>query len=133
MNAGGHGSDMQACVQTVKLFDLHSGDINTVVNEDLDFGYRYSAVSQQQIVLGASLQLTDDDNNSGERVLDEIVRWRRDNQPGGQNAGSVFVNPSNASFNVISKSLSATSHSPTECIVKVPGPCASLRCSIGKK
>ena len=95
MNAGGHGSDMQACVQTVKLFDLHSGDINTVVNEDLDFGYRYSAVSQQQIVLGASLQLADDDNNSGERVLDEIVRWRRDNQPGGQNAGSVFVNPSN--------------------------------------
>ena len=94
MNAGGHGSDMQACVQTVKLFDLHSGDINTVVNEDLDFGYRYSAVSQQQIVLGASLQLADDDNNSGERVLDEIVRWRRDNQPGGQNAGSVFVNPS---------------------------------------
>jgi len=52
-------------------------------------------VSQQQIVLGASLQLADDDNNSGERVLDEIVRWRRDNQPGGQNAGSVFVNPSN--------------------------------------
>ena len=95
MNAGGHGSDMQACVQTVKLFDLHSGDINTVVNEDLDFGYRYSAVSQQQIVLGASLQLTDDENNSGERVLDEIVRWRRDNQPGWQNAGSVFVNPSN--------------------------------------
>ena len=28
-------------------------------------------------------------------MLDEIVRWRRDNQPGGQNAGSVFVNPSN--------------------------------------
>ena len=25
-------------------------------------------------------------------MLDEIVRWRRDNQPGGQNAGSVFVN-----------------------------------------
>ena len=28
-----------------------------------------------------------------ERELDEIVRWRRENQPGGQNAGSVFVNP----------------------------------------
>ena len=23
----------------------------------------------------------------------EIVQWRRDNQPGGQNAGSVFTNP----------------------------------------
>src|SRR4029079_19166114 len=27
-----------------------------------------------------------------ERV-DEIVRWRREHQPGGQNAGSVFTNP----------------------------------------
>jgi UDP-N-acetylmuramate dehydrogenase len=25
--------------------------------------------------------------------IDEIVRWRREHQPGGQNAGSVFVNP----------------------------------------
>ena len=24
---------------------------------------------------------------------DEIVRWRREHQPGGQNCGSVFVNP----------------------------------------
>jgi UDP-N-acetylmuramate dehydrogenase len=27
------------------------------------------------------------------REIDAIVRWRRDNQPGGQNAGSVFTNP----------------------------------------
>ena len=26
-------------------------------------------------------------------TLAEIVRWRREHQPGGQNAGSVFVNP----------------------------------------
>ena len=26
-------------------------------------------------------------------MLAEIVRWRRENQPGGQNAGSVFTNP----------------------------------------
>ena len=28
-----------------------------------------------------------------ESELADIVRWRRENQPGGQNAGSVFVNP----------------------------------------
>ena len=28
-----------------------------------------------------------------EAELAEIVRWRREHQPGGQNAGSVFVNP----------------------------------------
>ena len=27
------------------------------------------------------------------RRIDEIVRWRREHQPGGQNAGSVFTNP----------------------------------------
>ena len=95
MNAGGHGSDMQACVQAVELFDLHTGEVKTVANEDLEFGYRSSAVTQEEIILGASLQLGDDRDNSGARVLDEVVRWRRENQPGGQNAGSVFVNPSN--------------------------------------
>jgi len=29
-----------------------------------------------------------------QRTIDEIVRWRREHQPGGQNAGSVFTNPS---------------------------------------
>jgi UDP-N-acetylmuramate dehydrogenase len=28
-----------------------------------------------------------------EAELADIVRWRREHQPGGQNAGSVFVNP----------------------------------------
>ncbi len=33
----------------------------------------------------------------GDDALSEIVRWRRANQPGGQNAGSVFTNPPNDS------------------------------------
>ena len=33
------------------------------------------------------------DQQESEREIAEIVRWRRENQPGGQNAGSVFVNP----------------------------------------
>jgi UDP-N-acetylmuramate dehydrogenase len=44
-------------------------------------------------VLAAQLQLDDGDRDRGEAELDEIVRWRREHQPGGQNAGSVFVNP----------------------------------------
>ncbi|MEI2421736.1 UDP-N-acetylenolpyruvoylglucosamine reductase, partial [Arthrospira platensis SPKY2] len=28
-----------------------------------------------------------------EQLIAEIVRWRRTHQPGGQNCGSVFVNP----------------------------------------
>ena len=43
--------------------------------------------------LDAELQLAHGDVRRGEREIAEIVRWRREHQPGGQNAGSVFVNP----------------------------------------
>ena len=44
-------------------------------------------------VVDARLRLRPGDRAAGEAELAEIVRWRRENQPGGQNAGSVFVNP----------------------------------------
>jgi len=44
-------------------------------------------------VLTAELQLAIGDADRSDREIAEIVRWRRENQPGGQNAGSVFVNP----------------------------------------
>ncbi len=43
--------------------------------------------------MAARLQLAAGDPVAAERTIGEIVRWRRANQPGGQNAGSVFVNP----------------------------------------
>ena len=33
------------------------------------------------------------DRDAAEATIAEIVRWRREHQPGGQNCGSVFVNP----------------------------------------
>ena len=46
-----------------------------------------------EIVLFAQLELAEGDQQQSEHEIAEIVRWRRENQPGGQNAGSVFVNP----------------------------------------
>jgi UDP-N-acetylmuramate dehydrogenase len=45
------------------------------------------------VVVAATLGLRPGDREAGEREIAEIVAWRRANQPGGQNAGSVFVNP----------------------------------------
>jgi UDP-N-acetylmuramate dehydrogenase len=41
----------------------------------------------------ADLQLATGEPAQGESMLADIVRWRREHQPGGQNAGSVFTNP----------------------------------------
>ncbi len=93
MNSGGHGSDLAAVLQSASLVDLASGDSSLTTVEELDLGYRSSAVTRSQVVVEADLSLRPGSVEDGERLLAEIVRWRHENQPGGQNSGSVFTNP----------------------------------------
>lgn len=93
MNAGGHGADMAASLVGVRLVDLATGEDTEVAAADLDLSYRHSAVGHTQVVVRADLQLALGSVADGEAELAEIVRWRREHQPGGQNAGSVFTNP----------------------------------------
>lgn len=93
MNAGGHGADMAASLAGVRLVDLATGEDTEVAAADLDLSYRHSAVGHTQVVVRADLQLALGSVADGEAELAEIVRWRREHQPGGQNAGSVFTNP----------------------------------------
>jgi UDP-N-acetylmuramate dehydrogenase len=93
MNAGGHGSEMVEVLAAIRLVDLRSGDDHVVASTELGLGYRCSKVEPHQLVVEAELALAPGDRAHGERELTEIVAWRRANQPGGQNAGSVFTNP----------------------------------------
>jgi len=93
MNAGGHGSDLAASLVRVHLIDLATGHAGWVPVGDLALGYRRSAVRPAQVVVEAELELHPGDRAEAEAEIAEIVRWRRANQPGGQNAGSVFTNP----------------------------------------
>lgn len=93
MNAGGHGSDMAASLTHVRLVDLATGRDERVAAADLDLAYRHSNVGPAQVVVEATLGLAAADRDVGEKTISEIVSWRRANQPGGQNAGSVFTNP----------------------------------------
>lgn len=93
MNAGGHGSDMDASVQSATVFDLLTGSVTVWSPADLDFAYRCSAIGSHHLVLDTEIQLAPGDPEKSSAEISEIVRWRRANQPGGQNAGSVFTNP----------------------------------------
>ena len=93
MNAGGHGSDMSANIESVTTWS--AGTLRQWSLNDLVFGYRSSALGSSDIVLSASLRLSRGDVDESKKKLSEIVTWRRENQPGGQNAGSVFANPEN--------------------------------------
>lgn len=94
MNAGGHGSDMAASLVSVEIADLKTGTIYEAAADQLDLGYRRSRLTGSQLVIGATLELdAQHDSEAGAAELKEIVSWRRANQPGGANAGSVFTNP----------------------------------------
>ncbi len=92
MNAGGHGSDMSESIVEVRVVDLDTGQDVMMTASDLDLSYRSSAIGPHQVVVSATLRLRSGDPE-GARRLKDIVAWRRDHQPGGANAGSVFTNP----------------------------------------
>ena len=94
MNAGGHGSDMASSLVSARIFHLLRGVEAHVDAVDLGLRFRGSAIADHHVVLSATLNLSwATDTQAAENQLSEIVKWRRENQPGGQNAGSVFVNP----------------------------------------
>lgn len=96
MNAGGHGSDVKASLVRAWLWDLagepSDGGVE-VEAADLALGYRRSGVGPLQVVVAAQFALTPGDRAEAEAEVSAVVRWRREHQPGGSNAGSVFANP----------------------------------------
>jgi UDP-N-acetylmuramate dehydrogenase len=93
MNAGGQGADMRDALLDADIVDFAAGERRIVPAEELQLSYRHSALRTDELVVGCRLSLSPGDERKGKAEMAEIVQWRRDNQPGGQNAGSVFTNP----------------------------------------
>lgn len=93
MNAGGHGAETRETLRRIRRVDLETGADDVVDAAALELSYRHSNVTPAQVVVWAEYELTPGDGAASERQIAEIVRWRRENQPGGQNCGSVFTNP----------------------------------------
>ena len=96
MNAGGHGSDIRATLTRAWLWDLGAvsdSGAAEVEAADLGLAYRESAISPLRVVVAAEFALRPGDRAEAEAEISAVVRWRREHQPGGSNAGSVFANP----------------------------------------
>jgi len=97
MNAGGHGRETVEVLQQAWVLDLLDDTGGAVPRArtatDLDLRYRHSNLGASEVVTAAEFAVTPDDAGACEARVAEIVRWRREHQPGGQNAGSVFRNP----------------------------------------
>ena len=93
MNAGGHGAQTSDRLVACRIVSLQGGAERLVAASALDLSYRHSSIGPYDVVTEASYHLEHGDAALSTARIDEIVRWRREHQPGGQNAGSVFTNP----------------------------------------
>jgi UDP-N-acetylmuramate dehydrogenase len=107
MNAGGHGSDMSESLVEAVVVDLCRGASRVLSVEDLSLGYRSSSIAVHHAVASIRLRLRLGDRRAARAELAEIVQWRRANQPGGRNAGSVFTNPEHAPAGALIESAGA--------------------------
>jgi UDP-N-acetylmuramate dehydrogenase len=83
---------MAASISGATILTL-GGSPRWVGVDGVGFGFRSSGIAADDVVLDATLVLRPREVERSEAEIDDIVRWRREHQPGGQNCGSVFVNP----------------------------------------
>jgi UDP-N-acetylmuramate dehydrogenase len=93
MNAGAHGRSMADVLVSARVVDLSSGDARNVAVDDLGYGYRHSSLGPRDVVTAGVLHLDPGDPDEISTTISEYLRWRREHQPPGRSAGSVFKNP----------------------------------------
>lgn len=94
MNAGAYGGEMRDVVKQVWAFDVH-GDEHVLTKEQLDFGYRHSALMDRQLIAAkVELCLPDKDPIESQAIIADLAARRREKQPLQlPSAGSVFKRP----------------------------------------
>ncbi len=94
MNAGAHGGEMADHLVEVEIVRLRTGTRETWPAATLGLGYRSSALPDDAVVVGASLELAVGDAGTVREEIRSIRAWRRTHQPLNEpNCGSVFTNP----------------------------------------
>ncbi|MDP9227203.1 MAG: FAD-binding protein, partial [Actinomycetota bacterium] len=94
MNAGAHGGAIGDRLTSVTVFDLRELQIHTRHVSSLGLAYRRSDLTGSDLVLDATLELEEGDEQRIHETMDDYRRHRAATQPGAvQNAGSVFKNP----------------------------------------
>lgn len=93
MNAGGHGAEIVDNLDSARVVSLRSGRATDVPASELGLHFRGSALAPWHLVASARFAVSPPDGHDCAGEISEIVAWRREHQPGGRNAGSVFVNP----------------------------------------
>ncbi len=96
MNAGAYGGDIEQVLIAAEYFDLDTGEVVRLTDEEMDLSYRHSVFLDHPtwIVLSATLTLSYGHGEDIRARMESNITARRDKQPlNYPNAGSVFKRP----------------------------------------
>jgi len=96
-NAGAFGYEMKDVLVLVEVMDIE-GRIKKFNAEEINFGYRSSSISQNELILGAKIKLKKDEKEEVSAKVDDFLEKKREKQPLREpSAGCVFKNPAGLS------------------------------------
>lgn len=91
MNAGANGKEIFDVVEEVEMFDTLNRKFINLKKKDIDFGYRYTNLSNDKIITSVRIRLEKGFKNS---VVENVLKKRAEKQPlEYPNLGSIFKNP----------------------------------------
>ncbi|MDX8388666.1 MAG: UDP-N-acetylmuramate dehydrogenase [Ghiorsea sp.] len=93
MNAGAFGQQVSDVLVSVVVLN-RDGSVKTIIRDELDMVYRYTALPKGSLVLSAIFELVSADSESVKESMRKMRKKRSDSQPLAlPNCGSVFKNP----------------------------------------
>ena len=95
MNAGANGQCISDFIESIEFLDLNTGKVKRHRKISFEWGYRYTSIPADQMVLRVIFRFHSIDPEA-ENTLIKRELLRRMRAPAGRSAGSVFRNPSTA-------------------------------------
>lgn len=93
MNAGAHHRSIADVLVEATTVDLGTGARRDRKVGEMGYSYRTSTLGPEEIVTAGTIRLIPADGTEVAAKIAGYLRWRREHQPGGRSAGSVFKNP----------------------------------------
>ena len=96
MNSGCYGSDISKVVLSVTVIDMN-GEIKIISNKDINFSYRHSSLTKNQIITNIEMQGSFLENQKILEIMKNLKNKKDTEQPQKiKTGGSTFKNPKNS-------------------------------------
>ena len=96
MNSGCYGRDISKVVLSISAIDMN-GEIKIIDNEDINFSYRHSSLTKNQIITNIEMKGSVLEKNKVLEIMENLKNKKDTEQPQKiKTGGSTFKNPNNS-------------------------------------